>query len=269
MSYTFTTNQIKSFAKNNPYIHSYLSKRKNHENDIYSKIGKNPTVKHSNGWHVDYITNKSNSLYFYAHKEFERKFNLDHYKTQLFFDVEIDFLQWNCILSFDISGSAKIEIRRCNIGKDKTFNKLPFINEYNYIFAYGGVLSTDAAKIAASQKINSFLYLEGYFRDLQYEFWANKERAKELYKMWIVQRKDTMDKFDVTATRKAIKRHLNLTTEYLSDEQFFNAAKKIAKRDKLTYVERFDTGFLNDFDGDVYELESLFYSQYDDDKIYI
>lgn len=264
-----TTNRVKTFAKNNVYIQNYIENRAKDSNEIYQKIGKNPTIRFSNGYETDYKTNKSNDLYYFAHKEFKNKFKFNPDKTLQFFNVEINGLIWSCNLNFDITGKAKIEIRGCKIDNNRIFTKLPFINEYSLIFSYEGILTTEAAQRTASKKINEYLHPNGFFRQLQYEFWATKERAKELYKQWNEQRKELIGKYDSAATHKAIKRHLNLATEYLTDEVFFNAAKRISKKDELTYVEKFDFSIMDNFDGDIDEIEQLFYNEMDFEKIYI
>jgi hypothetical protein len=68
---------------------------------------------------------------------------------------------------------------------------------------------------------------------------------------------------------RKLKRAKNIKPEeYLSVPQFNNLmARERAKT--LVRAKRFDTGFMFDFEGDVDEIENEFYSQFEDDVVYI
>jgi hypothetical protein len=252
-----TTNQIKQYAKQNQYIKDYCSE---HDVNKYWKLLKRTIVVKNRNWDTDIITFQSNSRYYYAHKEFKRRFGdiakHTHHK------VEFEGYFWGYWTTIEIDGTVRINLNDCRIDDDTWFRRLPFIDDWQLNFNYTGKLCEENYHQTVIKEINKYLYAPGKFRDIQLYKNCTKSDVKRYYKYWMQDK--TMQDYDEYEIEKHIRRYYNIDISGVYFQDAINWIQKKGKRFKtLVKLCKFDYSFMWDFDGDIDEAEELFWDEMD------
>jgi len=261
-----TTNQTKQFCNSNQY---WLFYRTDYESisKRYDKLLRYPTVTYQDKYQYDLATWWHNSLYFYAHKEFKRKFHgiKQHYIYHFDFITWVQTIKYIVIISMNKNGSWTASIYSASIEKDDDVwfcQKLPFIGEDNHRFIYDGIINEQSITDACKKEINKFLFPHGSYRNCQ-EYWltSKKETLKE-YRRLFKTKFDYEYCFEYEDELQAwIKRNFNIDVTHIDILDAIELVNKVGKQDKLMIARAFDWSFMEYFDGDVDEAEELFWEE--------
>lgn len=273
---TITTNQVKTFVRNNPYAAQYLSKTAYESHKYYPKMGRNVDVTYENGRLIDLTTHQNNVAYCLYERTLKNKFPELDTNIMTSFKIEDDY----CDRSFGVNlrmnscGSATVYVRFCS-SKDGWYHQLPFagpISEYPS-WKYNGRLDKKSIAEFARKKFEAqFLYAKGFFRDIQLRNSRTKEDAKRIYKYWSESGGiKTAQAYDDSEMLAWLKRHKNVKSLDIDVtlEDALNMFRKHPALAKPMHIARYDGSWVFDFDGDIDEIENEFYSHLQDDTLYI
>lgn len=118
----------------------------------------------------------------------------------------------------------------------------------------------------AKKILQKVLIESGYLAELQLRKNIKLDEVKTYYqKLMNYQRPVKISGNDFY---KSVKKRFNIDS-YLSIDETIKAVNKLGKRDTLTKLQKYNSSWIFDFDGDIDELESEFYDTQEQDTIYI
>lgn len=270
-----TTKQLASFAKQNQYVQAYYSMGTYYRHRWYDEIGRNPYVRYWSGFTTDISTHQKNTAYRLANDAIKHRFNIDP-SGQLFFKVyldgDTDGFYFHCSLRWEFNGKARVCVSLYQ-NENGVFNRLPYIGEYSYSFAYTGVLSEDAATEATRKEIESkFMFAPGKWRDIQLLQNKTKDDVVRLYRYWLenypIRNALAYDEGEMLAWLKRKKNLSGIGYAVTTDDavKFFKFHKGFTKPMALS---KYDGSWMFDFDGDIDEIEAEFYDTLKDNTVYL
>ena len=253
-----TTNQIKTFARNNPYVQNWMEGYEGAQNfKLNNRSG-------------DFATNRRNELSYYAHEALANKFpsifslNYNKSKTQLLIKTYIDLYGWTTeiyiIARIDYSGKFSIHFNN--------YGDFRFVSNEHQVFVPCKSIKWDKGAITdfVANWLKSKLYGAGIYTDFMIAHQWTRERLK---KGIIKDRAIELQSYSDTDVRKSIKRNLNIDTGHIWLKDAIQAVNKLGKRAQLTKLAKYDMSWLCDLDGDIDEIENEFYNSLEYNTVYI
>jgi len=250
-----TTNQTRQFCQHNPYWRDY---RKAYE-------GMYPFMRYEKSYKTgmfDANTLWRNMRYVRAQKEFEQKFQQEN---SLLINGTIplkirEFSYYGCC-HMSLDGAWRIQILSINEA-DAYYRKIPFVNDYEWIFHYNGKIDSASIEKAVRAEMEKYLYAPGLFRDIQVLQLLNKKDTLREYKYYIQHRKPIA--YLDSDIEKFLKKKFNITFEFeVGLQNAIKWANLHGKQDKLVHLCHYDSRWMLDFDGDVDEVEDEFWETMD------
>jgi hypothetical protein len=204
-----------------------------------------------------------NMRYVRAQKEFETKFKQAN-SLQINGTIPLKIREFSFYGRCDmrINGTWRIQILSIAEG-DAYYRKIPFVNNYSWIFTYNGKIDKDSIEKAVRAEMEIYLYAPGLFRDIQVLQLLNKKDTLWEYKYYIKNRKP-MAYLD-SDIEKFLKKKLNITFSFeVGIKNAIRWATRYGKQDKLIHLCRYNSRWMLDFDGDVDEVEGEFWETMDE-----
>ena len=247
----YTTNQTKQFCVHNPYFTHYRKYNDFDDRDNlvlaerYCRKYKKPAGCAHRGIYgnLEHINLNHNTNYYYAWKEFVRKFpHLERNIRVEYCATDISGLKWNAHCSMHTDGRWYMYIHSCRINDDKYYSySYPFVGEQTH-FEYIGILDAEHMAEGLRKHIDRFLFPKGRFRDMQLLNHWGKRTVIHAYRNYIKKREwENWDVFGHEDTvSKWIVKHYNVDISGVDFEDGITWMNKHDKQKTLIKLGTFD-----------------------------
>lgn len=132
-------------------------------------------------------------------------------------------------------------------------------------------LNAESLEVYARKVLSEYLFEDGVIGYLQRRWNDDKKSAVESLKLYIKRNKIKVSEYPgycEETTLKKIKERYNVVS-YISAQKTVEIVNRIGKQEQTKYIAAFDYSFADDFDGDIDELEDLFYENWKYNTIYV
>ena len=269
----YTTNQTKQFCVHNPYFSHYRKYNDFDDRDnlvlaerYCRKYKKTAGYVHRLKYgDLEHTTLNRNMNYFYAWKEFERKFpGLEQRITADYEAEDISCLSWRATFHMNNNGRWYARIISCDQidGSWYSYPNYPFIGEQT-TFEYTGILDKEHMADGIRKYIERFLYAPGRFRDIQLSRHWDKSRTRSWYK-YFCNKKMWAETDYLEAEETAVKwiiKHLNVDVSGVEFDYGLDWVNKHGKQKHLIKLGMFDYSFADFIDGDINEIENAYWGE--------
>jgi hypothetical protein len=253
----YTTNQTKQFCQSNQYWTAYNTACERCDY-IWSKLHRSIPVHDK--WNGGLDTLHKNESWWRRQQEFRHKFpGLEH---QIIIHVNIDYgereIRYTVSFNMCDDGSWRANIYSSGT-EDGWYSQIPFTGTHSIVFGYKGWLTHEYMEIAVKRELNKYLYADGLFRTLQVTQLWTKDDLKRHLRYCIANKWDT--DVDYKIVEAWVRRNFNIDITHVDVNEGIRLVNRVGKQKTLMIAHAFDYSFMWDFDGDVDEIEQVFWEE--------